>query len=231
MLVPALLSLLAAAVAPQQSAPARKITFVESFEGPENAGGWSFFGNPANPIEVIEPAGGHPGRFLHSTCAGLGCLDTFAPELRTQLGSSSPFTGDYRANGVVELGVDLAVFGPPGVTTGGRPLSLILRNDGGTPSDASDDVVVARVGARNIPAADGHWRAYSFRVPSQRTTLPGGWLVLQGSGDDDADWNLVVGSVTRASFFFGDPQFFFIFQQWELGVDRVRVRLDADALP
>jgi len=216
---------------PQTPAPAPKLTFVEGFESGTRTGGWSFFGNPANPIEVIEPAGGSPGRFLHSTCSGFDCLDTFAPQLRTQLGTSSVFTGDYRANGVASLGVDLAVFGPPGVTTGGRPLTLILSNDAGTPGSSLDDVVVYRLGARNIPQADGTWRAFDFHVPSASTTLPAGWQVLQGSGNDDADWNQVVTGVTQAEFFFGDPQFFFIFQQWELGVDDVRIRLDAHALP
>lgn len=218
-------------VALQTPAPAAKITFVEGFESGTRIGGWSFFGNPANSVEVVEPAGGNPGRFLHATCSGLACLDTFAPELRTQLGTSSVFTGDYRANGVTSLGVDLAVFGPPGVTTGGRPLTLILRNDAGTPGSAFDDVVVYRLGTRNIPAANGSWRSYDFRVPSAHTSLPAGWQVLQGSGNDDADWNQVVTAVSQAAFFFGDPQFFFIFQQWELGVDDLRIRLDADALP
>ena len=38
----------------QTPAPAPKITFVEGFESGTNTGGWSFFGNPANSVEVIE---------------------------------------------------------------------------------------------------------------------------------------------------------------------------------
>jgi hypothetical protein len=213
----------------QTPAPETKLTFVETFDR-TNVGRWSFFGNPSNPIEVREASGGNPGAYLHSTCGGLDCLDTFAPELRTELGVASLFTGDYRAKGVTHLGVDLAVFGPPGVTTGGRPLTLILRHDPGTPGDPSDDAVVYRLGARNIPPPTGRWRSYLFPVPSARATLPPGWQVLQGTGNDDADWNTVVGSVTQASFFFGDPTFFFIFQQWELGVDNLRIRLDSHEL-
>ena len=129
------------------------------------------------------------------------------------------------------LGVDLAVFGPPGVTTGGRPLTLVLRHDSGTPSDPLDDLVVYRLGKRNIPSADGNWRRYRFLVPSARTTLPRGWQVLQGSGDDDADWNQVIQDVTQAEYFFGDPTFLFIFQQWELGVDNLSIRLNAGEAP
>ncbi|HEX6881802.1 MAG TPA: hypothetical protein VF530_00395 [Planctomycetota bacterium] len=224
LLVPLVLALV-----PQTAAAHTQVTFVEPFDV-TNTGNWSFFGNPANPIEVRESSGGNPGAFLHSTCAGLGCLDTFAPELRTQRGVPSLFNGDYRAKGVTQLGVDLAVFGPPGVTTGGRPLSLILRHDPGTPMDPFDDVVVYRVGPRNIPPASGTWRSYDFRVPTASASLPAGWVVQQGTGDDDADWNTVVADVTQVGFFFGDPSFFFIFQQWELGVDNVRIRLDGRVL-
>lgn len=205
----------------QSRAPAN--SFVEDFEDGANTGGWSFFGDPENPIEVIEPDGGSPGRFLHSTCAGLGCLDTFAPELRTQSGVDSEFTGNYRTSDVRRLGVDLAVFGPEFVTTGGRPLTLILRHDPLTPDDPFDDVVVYLKGRRNIPSADGRWKSYRFRVPSSSDTLPSGWNVLQGTGDDDADWNTVITAVSQVSFFFGDPELFFIFQQWELGVDDLRI--------
>lgn len=224
MLVPLLLALL-----PQTAAPHTKVTFVEPFDD-TNTGNWSFFGDPVNPIEVREGSGGNPGAFWHSTCTGLACLDTFAPELRTQRGVASLFHGDYRARGVTHLGVDLAVLGPPFATTGGRPLSLILRHDPGTPSDPFDDVVVYRVGPRNIPPANGGWRSYDFRVPAASTTLPPAWVVQQGTGDDDADWNTVVEDVTQAAFFFGDPSHFFIFQQWELGVDNVRIRLDGRVL-
>ena len=208
-----------------QQAGARPTTFVEGFETGTNVGSWSFFGDPANPVEVIESSGGNPGAFLHSTCADLLCLDTFAPQFRTQEGVDSIFTGDYRKAGVTTLGVDLAIFGPEFVTTGGRPLTLILRNDPGSPGDPFDDVVVYRMGRRNIPQANGQWRSYSFRVPSASTTLPRGWQVLQGSGDGDADWNQVITGVSQVEYFFGDPTLFFIFQQWEVGVDDLRIRM------
>jgi hypothetical protein len=218
------LIVLALLASPQTTARGPTIAFVEDFEDGANTGGWSFFGNPANPIEVIEPDGGNPGRFLHSTCAGLGCLDTFAPQLRTQVGVDSVFTGDYRADGVTRLGVDLAIYGPEFVTTGGRPLTLMLHSDPGTPFDSFDDVIIYRVGNKNIPRPDGRWKSYRFRVPSARTTLPGGWAVFQGTGDDDADWNTVITDVSQVTYFFGDPELFFIFQQWELGVDNLSIK-------
>lgn len=218
------LIVLALLLSSQTTSRAPATSFVEDFEDGANTGGWSFFGDPANPIEVIELDGGNPGRFLHSTCAGLGCLDTFAPQFRTQAGVDSVYTGDYRATGVTRLGVDLAIYGPQFVTTGGRPLTLILRSDPGTPEDPFDDVVVYRMGKKNIPRANGRWSSYRFRVPSSRETLPAGWQVLQGTGDDDADWNTVITDVTQVTYFFGDPTLFFIFQQWEIGVDNLSIK-------
>jgi len=227
----ALVCLLASQGAPPH-APFAEVNVLETFDGGRNTGNWSFFGNPDNPIEVLESSGGNPGAFLHSTCQGLGCLDTFAPELRTELGVASVFTGDYRAKGVSSLGVDLAIFDVD-FSSAGRPLTLMLRNDSGTPTDLSDDVVVYRVGSRNVPPADGsggRWRRFHFRVPSASATLPASWRVLQGTGDDGADWNAVLEDVSQVAFFFGDPEFFFIFQQWELGVDNVRIGLDPRGL-
>ena len=98
-----------------------KLPFVESFETGTNTGNWSFFGDPLIGLEALDSNGGNPGAFLHSFCGGgLACLDTSAPRLRTQLGVHSIFTGDYRAKSVGAMGVDLAVFGPPGVRKIGR---------------------------------------------------------------------------------------------------------------
>lgn len=206
--------------------PGPKVTVVETFDEGSNVGGWSFFGDPGNDIETIEPTGGHPGWFLHATCDRLACLDTFTPQLRSQPGNGSVFTGDYREKGVVQLGVDLVILGPDGVVTGNRPLTLILVHDSGTPDDDSDDIRIARVGPRNIPRPDGRWSSYRFRVPSLSDTLPQGWVVLQGTGDDDLDWNRLITDVDQVRFMFGDPDLFYLLQQWEIGVDNVNIRQD-----
>ena len=192
--------------------------FVDTFEFGTNEGGWSYFGAPLNLIEQIEPTGGNPGAWLHSTCNALKCLDTFAPQPRTQMGRVSPFTGDYRARGVDTLGIDLILLDVD-FSAAERPLSLILTNANKTLEDPFDDIQVAFVGSDFVPEVGDGWRSYSFSVPSASTTLPAGWRVLIGSGDDDADWNTVMTQVDQVSYFYGDPDFFFIFQQWEPGLD------------
>ena len=200
---------------------AQQVLFV-GFEEGKNIGKWSFFGDPANPVEVIERAGGNPGAWLHSTCSGLACLDTFAPQFRTMLGARSVFTGNYRAKGVSLLGVDVQVLGPTFVSTGNRPLTLVLYDDNGTPNEFGDDSSVYLKGG-NIPEKGSGWKSFSYNVPSQSTTLPAGWGVSQGQGTPDQVWNRVINGVDQVTFMFGDPELFYIFQQWELGVDNIRI--------
>lgn len=216
-------------------------TFVETFEDHSNVGNWSFFGLGRKGIEVIEDEGGNPGAFLH---AGLGVghngyLNTIAPQLHTRVSGKCIFTGDYRAAGVVQVGVDVAIFGPPEnnlpplpsddrVITEGRPLSLLLRNDAGTPEDYSDDLTAYYIGDANIPMPDSNFVEYAFAIPSQSTTLPEGWY-LWGDvavGEEDAVWNEVITGVSEVTFFFGNPELFAIFQAWDVGVDNVSIWLD-----
>jgi hypothetical protein len=197
-------------------------SLVVGFDEGKNIGRWSFFGDPANPIEVIERTGGNPGPWLHSTCSGLACLDTFAPQFRTMLGVRSVFTGNYRLKGVTSLGIDTEILGPSFVSTGSRPLTLVLFDDNGTPNEFGDDSAVYLKGP-NIPELGAGWQSYSYPVPSQATGLPAGWGIFQGQGTPDQVWNKVINGVDQVTFMYGDPELFYIFQQWEIGVDNVRI--------
>lgn len=204
--------------------------FEEDFDNACNTGRWSYFGDPDNPVEVIEAAGGNPGAYLHSTCSGLNCLDTFAPMPRTQLGVSSLFTGDYRARRVAAVGIDL-ILHDVDFSAGGRPLALILVNARGTPKDPGDDLAVYFLGSENVPLVGEGWKSYDFAIPSQDATMPAGWANLSPSGaGDDADWNTVISGVDQVRFFYGDPTFFYIFQQWEPGMDNPRITFAGDPL-
>ncbi|MDX2198257.1 MAG: hypothetical protein SF069_04700 [Phycisphaerae bacterium] len=199
-------------------------TVVENFEDGLNQSGWSYFGSPGVPIEVIEASGGNPGRWLHSTCNSttLECLDTFAPQLRTpDFENTSPFLGNYRAANVASIGCDLILL-DVNFSAGGRPLTLILRSFGETP-DFFDDTAVYFIGSSNIPVVGEGWKSFDFGVPAQSLTLPAGWRVLQGTGNDNLDWNNTIRDVDQVTFFYGDPELFFIFQQWEPGADNLRV--------
>ena len=190
--------------------PPGMTTFTENFEGGNNTGGWTF----GNAFDLIEPVGGSPGAFLHNSF-----LDSFAAQPRTTLGVASPFTGDYRAQGVSFVGIELALFAVD-FSAQGRPLSVILYSDSGTPGDTTDDCRVHRVGGHPTPMPNGNWANYRFRVPSQSAALPQGWTVSRCPGrTDDQAWNQVITDVDQLRFFTGDPDLFFIFQIWDIGMD------------
>jgi hypothetical protein len=193
-----------------------KSTYFVGFEDGINEGGWTF-GNPF--IETRELEGGNPGAYIRSNL-----LDTFAAQPRTTLGlRRSIFHGDYRARGVTFVAIDLAVFSVD-FSTQGRPLSLILFDDGGTPDVAIDDCSVFRVGGHPTPMPNGTWQPYRFRVPAHSTTLPPGWA-LQGCPGltEDEAWNRVITGVDQLRFFTGDPEGIFIFQVWDIGLDNPRI--------
>ncbi len=193
------------------AAPPGLTTFSETFDGGSNVGGWTF-GNLAN--ETIEPAGGNPGPFLRNDF-----LDTFAPSARTTPGVASPFVGNYRERGVSVVEADLALFRVD-FSAEGRPVTVILYSDAGTPDDPSDDCQVYRVGGKPGPRPDGRWNRYRFRVPSRSSTLPPGWQVREcGNRTGEEGWNLVIEDVDQLRFFVGDPELFYIFQVWDIGLD------------
>jgi len=193
------------------SVAARAATFVEPFTGGSNAGEWIYgTGN-----EIIESEGGNPGAYLHDPL-----VDTFAPQPRTTRGVSSPFVGDYRTAGVTAIGIDLITHSVD-FSAEGRPLSILLISDNDTPIDFSDDWAAYFIGPVNIPLPGQGWLSYHFVIPSQETSLPAGWgtIPFGENSPPSPDWNDVITDVNQLSFFYGDPTFFFIFQQWNVGLD------------
>ncbi len=166
-----------------------------------NVGGWTY-----GPPQLIEPNGGNPGSWLHTPL-----VDTFAPMLRSTA-LDTPFTGDYRAAGVTALGFDLIT-----VSTQfpfAREATLILSDDQGN--------AAYWLGTEQVPQPAEGWKAIDYAVPSQSATMPAGWISLNG-GDPDAVWNAVITNVTQVMVFYGDPTFFFIFDQWNVGCDNMRL--------
>jgi len=147
--------------------PAAADTFTETFDGGSNAGGWTFgTGN-----EVVEPTGGNPGAWLHDSF-----VDTFAPQPRTT--QPSVFTGDLRHRGVSLIGVDLLTV-LVDFSAEGRPLTLMLISDQGTPADPDDDWAAYLMGPTNVPLPGQGWLSYSFDVPTAERSLPAGWGTLE----------------------------------------------------
>jgi hypothetical protein len=196
-------------------------TFVETFEEGSNEGAWSWgTGN-----ESISPLNGNPGAFLQDLT-----LSSCCPAASTALGTNSAFTGNYRARGVSSVGIDLITLdASSGV--GGRPLSVILVNDSGTPGDFDDDLGAFFIGDTNIPdpgvpgLTPAGWTSFDFDIPGAATTLPSGWQTFDenGLGANDAVWNAVIADVDELQFFYGDPTQVFLFLSWDVGLDNPRI--------
>ena len=198
-----------ALVAALAAAPAVAADFTETFDGGSNVGGWTFgTGN-----EVIEGSGGNPGAYLHDTF-----VDTFAPQPRTS--QPSIFTGDLRQLGVTSIGIDLITHSVD-FSAEGRPLTLMLVSDEGTPANFDDDWAAYIMGPSNVPLPGEGWISYSFDVPSQETALPAGWATIAfgASSPPEPDSNQLITDVAEVRFFYGDPTMFFIYQVWNLGLD------------
>jgi hypothetical protein len=192
---------------------AGQTTRTETFENGSNLAGWTTYG----PGESIASTGGNPTWHLRSEG-----LDTFAVRLDSEDGLASAFTGDYAGRNVTALGLD-AIVTHVDFSAGGRPMTLVLCNNMGTPGDASDDLCVYIAGAI-IPQPGEGWKSYSFVVPSQSTVLPPDWRVLtfgQTTLTDDQIWDLVIHDVDYVEWFWADPEFFYIFQMWDVGVDNI----------
>ena len=67
--------------------------------------------------------------------------------------------------------------------------------------------------------------AFFFVVPAQETSLPKGWNTINFGPSGTPDWNTVITDVDRVTFFYGNPEFVFIFQMWDLGMDNPRITM------
>ncbi len=193
--------------------------FVEDWDTtpavPNDQRGWVF----ADPLDFVSPTGGNPDAYLR-----VNGLDTFAPSPSTTPGLQNLYAGDvdYASMQVVSIGVDVIVHSTD-FPSGGRPLSLLLINDNGTPANFSDDFAASFVGVTTVPEQGQGWRSFAFDIPSQSLSVPAGWTLLTlGGGTPPFDWQDVITNVDRVEFFYGDPEFVFIFQIWDTGIDNFR---------
>ncbi|HVS17340.1 MAG TPA: hypothetical protein VMT18_01980, partial [Planctomycetota bacterium] len=187
---------------------AAQLPFNEGFDAGSNIGGWTIGPPTTNP-----QSGGNPGAWRN------GSVDTFAPQIRTF--GSSVFTGDWRAQGVRSVGIDLLTVSTQFPAS--RELSLMLSNDNGTPGNTADDCIVSFLGTRLVPQPGTGWETFDFAVDASSTTMPQGWKPLGACTDPDAAWNTVITNVSEVRYFYGNPEFFFIFDIWNLGFDNARI--------
>lgn len=189
--------------------------YVETFEGGVKLGEWRF----GSPFGYIENSGGNPGAYFRDPE-----IDTFAPQPHTAWGNTSIFTGNYRQNLVESVGIDLITHRVD-FSAGGRPLSVLLVSDNGTPNDFDDDWAAYHIGPNNVPEPGQGWRSFDFAIDAQAQGLPAGWDFVQFgiNSPPNPDWNDLITDVAQLRYFYGDPTGFFIFQVWDVGMDNARI--------
>ncbi len=208
------------AVAVILAAPAwakQTTTVTESFNGTLADATWRL-----GSFDEIAPEGGHPGPYLHNPT-----FDAAVPTPHYVGPLPSPFFGDYRAAGVTSLGLDVNIFSVDKAVDPTRPIAVVLTSNMGTPDDPTDDCEAYFVSSQPLPRPGSGWRSYDFKIPSDQTTIPKGWIVrgpCQGL-TGDAAWNAVITNVTDLTFPFADPDTFWFFQIWNLGIDTIRVTM------
>jgi len=201
------------AVGPSAALSAQQYT--ETFNQLTNSAGWTF----GAPVQVLEPSGGCPNLgYLHGSS-----IDTTIPFLRTGAGVSSPFTGNYRARRITQVGACTVVHSTDFPVAGLQP-AVILVSTNGTPGDPSDDWGAYRLSPLGLPPVNT-WLSLSFAVDAQANTLPPGWQYIEfgPSVPPSRNWGQLVQSVDRLEFSFGDPSLFYIFQMWNVGADSIYV--------
>jgi hypothetical protein len=178
-------------------------SFSETFDGGSNVGGWTI----GNGFDQIVTSGGNPGAYLHNPN-----IDTFAPQPRTTL-TGNAFTGDWRARGVTEFGIDLRTFSTQ--FTFQRECTLVMYDSNGCG--------VYYLGTELVPQVAEMWKSFDFAIDSASTTIPVGWFPIGSCADGNLAWNAVMQDVQEVGLFYGDPTFFFIFDIWNIGLDNPRI--------
>jgi hypothetical protein len=176
--------------------------------------------------EYFPETGGNPGYYLRNSD-----LATFAPRLYIPDSEGNPFTGNFVEKNVQEIGVDARTFAASfGVPE--RPFSIMLIRFNGAPQDPDAWDYVYYIGDE-APQVGAGWQTYTFAIPSAYTgTLPEGWFGGH-SGDlenlpDGVTWQDVISEVDQVELLWGHPAWFYLLQDFDLGVDNVRVVLDGE---
>jgi hypothetical protein len=179
-------------------------------------------GNMGN---FVAASGGNPGQWLRNNT-----LAAFAPSLYIGPSTDSPFLGNYVERNVESISVDAQTLAAPfGVE--GRPYSVVLVNYNGQPHDVEAHHRVYYTGPLAPQPGEG-WSEYSFDIPSQyEGAMPEGW---SGGHYEDpeglpegVEWQDVISSVDEVWLMWGHPAYFYLLQDFDIGVDNIGIRFSS----
>ena len=197
-------------VSPAARAQSCGDTLVETFDDASNEGSWLW----SNGNAALHTSGGNPGAWIESNPFSGG-----VPFVRSTDRFSS-FAGDWRAQGVTAVGVDLKIESPFFLFCSGLH-TMTLVNDGGTPGSTPDDIVAELFLNTGGECLLHDWRSFTIDVDASAPSLPPGWTVTKSPGlSDDMAWFQLTSGVTRVKF---QPDVNAISGPWSLGIDNPRL--------
>lgn len=212
-----------AGVVSLSAAPARA-DFTETFSNGGDDGDWHLTNNP-DRLLVIALKGGHPGAYLHGQVADpapVWYVPPFTPHTH--------FLGDYAGRGVESISCDIKIFS--GIEAPDRAVTLLVETTFGT-GDPIQGVQAYYVGT-DISKLPKAWKRYEFPVDANSPTVPDGWVVLRGDGNNggNADWRALMHDVETIGFMLGTPGFAYpALNIWDLGLDNVTISNDERGSP
>ena len=153
---------------------------------------------------------------------------------------NAEWTGDFRAKGVDFMSGDFRH--NLGTSPFGMFMCLVIANDMGTAELTDDIMAVAPIdwnytfagfGAAIQP---GVWTNIRYDIPSDSTTIPAGWTIqglggTYGTGDDDADWNMIIQDVSYVAFTNSTPWGGFVLGFIDFDWDNMQLGPDALGVP
>ena len=209
------------------AAAASADTFTADFEGGTNIGGWTFNGF----FDSLNATGGNPGGWY-----GSAQRDTWAPIFKTTE-SNGIFTGNYFTRGVTRISGDFKTDNCDNKWANTYNFTILLRNDGGTPGDETDDFYVYPDPFANlIPQVSAGWTHYDFAIPSDFVggpgELPAGWMggsYMTGLDvfPSDKTFQDVMTTMTTVEFWWIHPAFWSIYAMWDIGADNITIEYGA----
>jgi len=203
------------------------VDFTESYGSDTGDEGNWLLTTDAFGARTIRPKGGNPGGYLYAEVTS--AIPTWAtasqryqPGVNDEFKRNSIFVGNYYAEAIETIGVDLEVLAA-GSWTSDRTLTLQLLS-----WDVANNGVAyeALYSLPDMVTAPAGWNHYDFNVDARSTTVPAGWMFTRGDGTagTDADWATFMHQIDLVGFGYWKPGYYYPgLNSWNLGIDNIHI--------
>lgn len=185
---------------PASAVVTKKLVVTEDFTKGSNEGQWNFL-FPAQLVDDVNAS------YLY-----VSGLDTFAPQLQTGDSGKSIFTGNYVQKKVKSIQFTNQVFSDLNPNDD-RPVTLML---------ISGDLAAYKKSDKLLIQSLKKWETFSFDIPkTAQEASAAGWKTTSWPRMDrdhaHGNYDDIIRNVDHVEFYYGDPELFYIFQDWSVG--------------